>query len=124
MAYETKPESGSLFKNQYKEDPEDRKPDMTGKCLIDGKEWRIAGWWNEPRGGGDEYLSLKFSEPQQGSSGGGGGYGRGRQEPQAPTRRMSEADFQKRREEANRNRVPYGGYRAPPDNLSDDDIPF
>lgn len=55
--------SGSVFKNGFKE--KDNQPDYTGSCMIDGKEYRIAGWKNKIKSGpkaGDTFLGLRFSE--------------------------------------------------------------
>lgn len=47
--------------------PNDKKtksvhPDYTGTILIDGKEWRLAGWLNKTTDG-KEYLSIVSSVP-------------------------------------------------------------
>lgn len=64
MAFEVKPNSGSMFEND-KEGNEAR-PDMKGKIRIGRNQafW-ISGWWSESRNG--PYLSLKFEEmtPEQ-----------------------------------------------------------
>lgn len=61
MAFEIKELSGSLFEQEDKRS--DKSPDFTGNCKIDGKEYRVAGWWTESRGG-KVYISLKFSDPE------------------------------------------------------------
>jgi hypothetical protein len=60
MAYEQKNMSGAIFDNDRKQN--DRQPDMTGNCIIDGKPYRISAW-RKP-GSRGEFLSLAFSEPQ------------------------------------------------------------
>lgn len=57
MAFEHKPNRGSLFRNEKKE--KDTHPDSKGSALIDGKEYWIAAWRNaEP--GKKVYWSLAF----------------------------------------------------------------
>lgn len=57
--FEHKPNSGSIFVNKYKE--RDAQPDWTGTALIDGVQYRIAGWDNEMRDG-NTYHALKFEK--------------------------------------------------------------
>lgn len=58
MAYEQRDNSGSLFKNDRKE--KDAQPDYTGRCMVDGKIMRVAGWKKDgPKG---TFVSLKFSD--------------------------------------------------------------
>lgn len=72
MAYEIKPNSGSLFKNDRKQS--DRHPDYTGTANVNGKEVRISAWVRESANG-KKYFSLAFSDmdfqstaPQQGAA--------------------------------------------------------
>lgn len=58
MSYQQRPNSGSLFRNDRKE--EDNHPDHTGTCLIDGTEYYISAWVKEGRNGGRKYFSLSF----------------------------------------------------------------
>jgi hypothetical protein len=51
--------SGVLFRAREKKS--DRSPDFTGKCTIEGTDYRIAAWTREPRSGGAKFLSLKFT---------------------------------------------------------------
>jgi hypothetical protein len=56
MAYETKPETGAIFKNDKRE--KDSQPHGKGSCLIDGVAYWISAWTNDgPKG---KYQSLKF----------------------------------------------------------------
>lgn len=70
MAYEQRPNSGSLFVNKRKEKP--NQPDYNGDVLIDVNaltvengmaKIRIAGWKKSTRDGGS-FLSLAFSQPE------------------------------------------------------------
>lgn len=71
MAYEQKPNSGTLFLNDQK--TSDRAPDMSGRLLIDpsmipaierGETLRIAAWEKQTSNGGS-LLSIAVSEPQK-----------------------------------------------------------
>ena len=57
---ERKDNTGVLFKIAEKES--DKHPDLTGKCMVNGKEMEIAVWENTSKKG-SLYLSLKFQEP-------------------------------------------------------------
>jgi hypothetical protein len=56
MAYEIKPNTGSLFK--AKDRPSESHPEYTGTINVDGKEYWLAGWVNEAKSG-QKYFSLK-----------------------------------------------------------------
>ena len=56
--------SGALFKNNTKEEGDNR-PDMTGVVDVEGKEYRVSAWSNSSKNG-MKYLSLKVSEKQDG----------------------------------------------------------
>lgn len=107
--FEYKEGQFTLFNNSYKE--RDNQPDMKGKGMINGEEMQIAGWWKEPRGGGEQYLSIQISEAYRpGQSG--SNTGRRPAPPTPPTRRMQDSELPRR-------------YTAPQvDDLADDDIPF
>ena len=64
MSFEHKENRGSLFRNKDKDGP--KHPDFTGSANVNGATLRIAGW-NEESKNGKKYLSLAFSEPQNGS---------------------------------------------------------
>lgn len=57
MAYEVKPNTGSLFRNTKKET--DSHPDYNGNGVIDGTEYWFSAWINEAKDG-SKYMSLKF----------------------------------------------------------------
>jgi uncharacterized protein (DUF736 family) len=57
MAYEQKPLTGALFKND--KDGNDKRPDYRGDCLIDGTTYKIAAWIKESAKGA-KFMSLKF----------------------------------------------------------------
>jgi hypothetical protein len=62
MAYEAKPNSGSLFKNERK--TSDKHPDYTGTWKDEnGKEWQFAAWVKEGKKG--KFFSLSASEKRQ-----------------------------------------------------------
>ena len=62
MAYEPKPNSGSLFKNERK--TSDKHPDYTGTWKdADGKEWQLAAWVKEGNKG--KFFSLSASEKRE-----------------------------------------------------------
>jgi hypothetical protein len=51
--------SGVSSANDYKQ--KENHPDFTGKCTINGKEFRMAGWTRQGNNG--NFISWKFSEP-------------------------------------------------------------
>lgn len=57
MAYEQKPDTGSLFKNDRRE--KDSQPHAKGSALIGGVEYWVSAWTNEAKSG-EKYQSLKF----------------------------------------------------------------
>ena len=61
MAFEQNPNSGSLFRNEKKNAP--NQPDYEGNALIGGKTYRIAAWLKTSKNG-TKYMSLAFNEPQ------------------------------------------------------------
>jgi uncharacterized protein (DUF736 family) len=74
MAYEQKPNTGSLFKNDRKET--DSHPDYKGQALIDGLgECWLDAWINETKDG-QKYmkLTLKPKEARQSAPAMTGGY--------------------------------------------------
>lgn len=52
--------SGALFPNDRKGDNE-RAPDFTGTCEIEGTEFRMAGWKRVSRAG-RAFISIKFED--------------------------------------------------------------
>jgi hypothetical protein len=59
MAYEQKPNSGSLFPNKRKEKP--NHPDLTGTIEVDGKLYWISAWSKESKISKEEWLSLSVT---------------------------------------------------------------
>ena len=57
---ETKNNSGSIFKNDYK--TKDTHPDYKGKMVVDGVSKDIALWFNQPEGK-KAYFSASISDP-------------------------------------------------------------
>jgi hypothetical protein len=70
MAYEQRDNSGSLFKNDRKEEGSNH-ADWNGTVLIGGREYWINAWTKQGKSG-SEFYSLSF-KPKQGGGGGGGG---------------------------------------------------
>lgn len=58
MSYEQRDDSGSLFKNDRKE--QDNHPDYTGSCKVGGREYYISAWVKEGRNGGKKFFSFSF----------------------------------------------------------------
>lgn len=71
MAYEQKPNSGTLSRNdKMREGKQDA--EYTGSALIDGVEYWLNAWVNEFKSGpnqGKKYFSVKFN-PKQPAVGG------------------------------------------------------
>lgn len=61
MAYQMKDGTGTLFKVQDKKN--ERGPDYTGDCMIDGTVYRMAAWIKESESG-RKFMSFKF-EPKE-----------------------------------------------------------
>lgn len=61
MAFEHKPNSGSLFKNDKREN--ENHPHAKGSALIDGVEYWVSAWTNDGKSG--KYQSLKFSRKDE-----------------------------------------------------------
>ena len=53
---------GVLFKNESAT-PENKQPFFSGKCEVNGKQMKVAGWMQESKTG-KKYISLKFENPQ------------------------------------------------------------
>jgi hypothetical protein len=62
MAYEMKPNTGSLFVNDRRE--KDTQPNARGSALIDGVEYWVSAWTNTTAAG-DKYQSLKFQRKDE-----------------------------------------------------------
>lgn len=66
MNYETKDNSGALFKNDRKES--DKHPDYQGSCVINGEELWMSAWLKTSEGG-KRWMSFSFkpkeSKPKQ-----------------------------------------------------------
>ena len=58
MAFETKPNSGTLWKNDRK--TSDSHPNAKGDCLIDGK-WYWVSAWTKRKQNGEPFQSLSFT---------------------------------------------------------------
>ena len=69
MAYEMKPSSGSLFKNDRKE--KETHPDYKGKVMLPNGEVRWLSGWKKQTASGDGWLSLSIGDLVQQAGGGG-----------------------------------------------------
>ena len=56
--YEQRDNSGSLFKNDRKEN--ENQPGYTGKCMVNGKPMQVSAWVKEGKNG--KFFSLSFQE--------------------------------------------------------------
>lgn len=63
--YEHKDNSGSLFRNDRKE--QDKHPDYKGSCMVNGVKMEMAAWIKESANG-SKFMSFKFSEPREQSA--------------------------------------------------------
>ena len=64
MTYEIRENSGSTFKNQKKET--EKHPNVTGSCLIGGKEYWMSGWTNQDKNGNPwQSWAFKLKEAKQ-----------------------------------------------------------
>lgn len=50
---------GVLFRNNEKR-PDKKDADYRGNAKVDGVEYFLDAWVNEPKAGGEKYLSIKF----------------------------------------------------------------
>jgi uncharacterized protein (DUF736 family) len=62
MAFEQKDNSGALFKNERKEQP--NHPDYTGKALIEGVEYWVSAWVKEMKDG-RKYFSMAYKPKEE-----------------------------------------------------------
>jgi hypothetical protein len=53
---------GLISKNDRK--TEDKHPDITGKCEINGVEYKISGWLKQRKDGSGNFYSLVFQEKE------------------------------------------------------------
>lgn len=60
MAYEQKTNTGSLFKNDRKEQP--NHADYRGTINIDGKDYWLNAWVKEAKTSGKKFFSLSVKE--------------------------------------------------------------
>ena len=52
--------TGVLFVNSKKQD--DKQPDYTGSCEIDGEEYFLSGWKKTAKKSGEKFMSLAFTK--------------------------------------------------------------
>lgn len=65
MAYELRDGGGTIFKNKFKEDG-DNKPDYKGEIMWRGEKIEIAHWVKQGQNG--KFFSVKLQEPREQSS--------------------------------------------------------
>lgn len=65
MAYEHRPDSGSIFPNDRK--TKDTQPDWRGSALIDGVDYWVSLWFVEKNG--KQRASLRFNRKDESSDG-------------------------------------------------------
>jgi len=83
MAYEQKPNTGSLFKNHKKS--KETQPDYSGSCLVNGQALQIGAWLKTSKKG-EKFFSMSFKVPMAKSQ-----QANGYQKPQSP---MNSDDWQ------------------------------
>ena len=74
MAYEMRPDSGSIFKNDRKQS--DNHPDYKGQALIGGVEYWVSAWLKTSNNG-TKFMSFSYTpkdKQQSGSQRGGAEY--------------------------------------------------
>jgi hypothetical protein len=62
MAFEQRDMSGSLFKNDKRQN--DKQPEYKGDCLIDGVAYWISAWVKDSKNG--KFFSFAFKPKEQG----------------------------------------------------------
>ena len=50
---------GTLFQNKFKENS--NQPDMTGTVMVNGIEWRVAGWTKYGKSG-NKFLAIRLTD--------------------------------------------------------------
>jgi hypothetical protein len=60
MGWELREGSGSLFKNERRNN--EKHPHMTGTCMIDGKVYYISAWTKEGASGRFQSLAFKLKD--------------------------------------------------------------
>jgi hypothetical protein len=68
MAYEMRPGSGSLFRNEKK--TTDKHPNLKGKVMLPNGEVRWLSAWSKKTASGDTWLSLSVGDLVQQPGGG------------------------------------------------------
>ena len=101
MAFKVNELSGSLFENDKKTN--ERQPDFTGNCRIDGSMYYVSAWVKQTRNG-DDFLSLAFTEqedqPRQSKPKGSNFLGKKRQASSARNEQRQQAQTKFERDKA------------------------
>ncbi len=82
MAYETKPNSGSLFSNKDKPDQRENGPDYSGSALIEGVDFFMDAWIKTAESG-RKWMSFSF-KPKTKQAGNSAPASRGNREEPPP----------------------------------------
>ena len=53
---------GALFRNDKGDNP--ARPDYRGRCVIDGKGYKISGWIRRAKASNQQYLSIAFTRDE------------------------------------------------------------
>lgn len=59
MSYEVKDLTGSLFRNEKKQEGS-KAPDFNGYVVVDGKKYELAGWKKTSNSTGKNFISLSL----------------------------------------------------------------
>lgn len=73
MAYEQKPDTGSLFRNEKMREGK-KDAEYTGSALIDGVEYWVNAWVNEVKSGanaGKKYFNMQYKPKEERQQSGG-----------------------------------------------------
>lgn len=63
MNGQSKDNSGTLWPNLKRKSP--KHPSYVGAVQIDGKKYRVSGWWNWSEKNTQDYLALSFSPEEK-----------------------------------------------------------
>lgn len=90
MTYETKPNTGSLFKNDKGDNP--ARPDYKGSLNIEGVDGWISAWLKESKDG-KKYMSLSWQPKDKQAAPSTGAPAQSSTKRAVPAQRAPEPDF-------------------------------